>query len=380
VFARTSIPCHVVRILASCLALPVLATSAIAQTTGETSFDRVWSHATLYENSDGGFVQKFALSGRLQAEAAGFDADEGDFDDATWRRFRFGFASVFVNDWGLDVEADLDLNQSRSDWYQGLTDANITWRPDESTELKILKQSAGFTLDGATSSKRLLTLQRNNLTENLWFTEEYFTGATLKSDFNSQWFYQAGVFASDDAEEIGVTDASYFLFASLDYVLDAGPKLDESIIYLDYVYNDKDAKANTPDLSHVVSLSTRWRAGAWNLHTDLALANGYFDQSDLWGLVLMPFYDVSEVVQLLGRYTYLSSDGDNGLMFNRYEDKIAQGEGDEYHEVYAGLNVFFYGHKLKWQTGLQYTSMDDGADDGGEYDGWGITTGLRIYW
>jgi phosphate-selective porin OprO/OprP len=42
--------------------------------------------------------------------------------------------------------------------------------------------------------------------------------------------------------------------------------------------------------------------------------------------------------------------------------------------------VFFYGHKLKWQTGLQYTRMDDEADDGGEYDGWGITTGLRIYW
>ena len=106
---------------------------------------------------------------------------------------------------------------------------NITWQPDESTEVKILKQSAGFTLDGATSSKRLLTLQRNNLTENVWFTEEYFTGVTLKSDFNNQWFYQAGVFASDDAEEIGVTDASYFLFASLDYALDVGPKLDEAI-------------------------------------------------------------------------------------------------------------------------------------------------------
>jgi phosphate-selective porin OprO/OprP len=358
----------------------MLSPAAIAQTVDETSFDRVWSHATLYENRDSGFVQKLALSGRLQAEAAWFDADEGDFDDATWRRFRFGFASEFVNDWRLDVEAELDLNQSRSDWYQGLTDANITWRPDESTEVKILKQSAGFTLDGATSSKKLLTLQRNNLTENLWFTEEYFTGVTLKSDFNSQWFYKVGAFASDDAEEIGVTDASYFLFASLDYALDVGPKLDQAIIYLDYVYNDKDAKANTPDLSHVASLSTRWRAGPWNLHTDLALADGYFDQSDLWGLVLMPFYDVSEVVQLLGRYTYLSSDDDNGLSLNRYEDEIGQGEGDEYHEIYAGLNVFFYGHKLKWQTGLQYTRMDDEADDGGEYDGWGITTGLRIYW
>lgn len=343
-------------------------------------YDDMWRYGTLYEDDSGGWIEKVALSGRLQAEAAWFDADEGDFDDATWRRFRFGFVSQFAHDWRLNVEADLDLNQSRSDWYQGLTDAYIAWRPDPSTELKVLKQSAGFTLDGATSSKKLLTLQRNNLTENLWFTEEYFTGVTLKKDFDEQWFYKVGIFASDDDKEIGVTDAGYFLFVSLDYKLESGPQFDEATIYLDYVYNDKDIKANTPDLSHVVSLSTRWRAGAWNLHTDLALGDGYFDQSDLWGFVLMPLYDVSERVQLVGRYTYLSSDDSNGLVFNRYEDEIAQGEGDDYREIYAGLNIFLYGHKLKWQTGLQYTRMDDKADDGGEYDGWGITTGLRIYW
>jgi phosphate-selective porin OprO/OprP len=42
--------------------------------------------------------------------------------------------------------------------------------------------------------------------------------------------------------------------------------------------------------------------------------------------------------------------------------------------------VYFYGHKFKWQTGLQYASMKDDADDGGEYKGWGLSTGLRFYW
>ena len=377
---KQSIPYSLIVILAPSLALQLYAPSASAQSDDTTLFDRVWRHAVLYENRDNGFLQKLALSGRLQAEAAWFDADEGDFDDTTWRRFRFGFTTEFVGNWRLNVEADLDLNQSRSDWYQGLTDAYIAWRPDASTEFKVLKQSAGFTLDGATSSKKLLTLQRNNLTENLWFTEEYFTGATLKSELNEQWLYQVGVFASDDDKEVGITDASYFLFASLDYTLDVGPKLDAATIYLDYVFNDKDEKANTPDLAHVVSLSSRWRAGQWHLHTDLALGSGYFSQSDLWGLVLMPLYDISERVQAVSRYTFLSSSDDNGLTFNRYEDEIAPGLGDEYHEAYAGLNVFFHGHKLKWQTGLQYTHMGDKADDGGDYDGWGITTGLRIYW
>jgi len=63
---------------------------------------------------------------------------------------------------------------------------------------------------------------------------------------------------------------------------------------------------------------------------------------------------------------------------SRYEDRIAVGRGNEYSELYVGLNVFFDGHELKWQTGLEYASMKDDADDGGEYRGWGLSTGLRL--
>ena len=127
-------------------------------------------------------------------------------------------------------------------------------------------------------------------------------------------------------------------------------------------------------------MSAQWQKGAWSLHTDLAAGDGYFGQSDVWGIVLMPLFDLTRRLQLVGRYTFLDSDDENGLSLNRCEDEIVAGEGDEYHELYGGVNLFFYGHKLKWQTGLQYASMDDSADDGGEYEGWGITTGLRISW
>ena len=71
---------------------------------------------------------------------------------------------------------------------------------------------------------------------------------------------------------------------------------------------------------------------------------------------------------------------DNGIRFARYENALESGRGDEYNEFYFGVNKYFYGHKLKWQTGVQYTTMDDNADDGGDYDGWGVTTGIRISW
>ena len=59
---------------------------------------------------------------------------------------------------------------------------------------------------------------------------------------------------------------------------------------------------------------------------------------------------------------------------------LVDGRGDDYREYFVGFNLFLYGHRFKWQTGLQYTRMKDNANDGGDYDGWGLTSGLRIYW
>jgi hypothetical protein len=42
--------------------------------------------------------------------------------------------------------------------------------------------------------------------------------------------------------------------------------------------------------------------------------------------------------------------------------------------------VWIYGHKLKWQTGLKYAVTADEADDSGAYEGWSISTGLRVSW
>ena len=94
----------------------------------------------------------------------------------------------------------------------------------------------------------------------------------------------------------------------------------------------------------------------------------------------MPFYNVSPHWQLVLRYTWLRSDEDGGVRFGRYERELVDVRGDRYREVFAGLNWYLYGHKLKWQTGLQKTRMDDATDSGGDYDGWGFTTGLRLSW
>ena len=355
---------------------------ALAAENQDTStYDKIWSYATLYENKENRFIQKFALSGRIQPESAWFEADQGDFaDEFLWRRFRFGFKSNLFQKWILHIEGDFDLEASFGDMYERLTDAYIGWSPRGNLDLKFLKQSAGFTLDGATSSKSLLTMQRNDLTNNLWFTLEYFTGILAKGKIEDKWSYKAGIFSSEDHNEISRLDASYFTLLSLDYHITQSSKFDKGSIRVDYVYNEEDPFSGTRDFSQVLSLVTKWRAGPWNLWTDLSGGKGYGEQSDVWGLVLMPFYDISPRYQLVLRYTYVTSADENGVRLPRYESRIVDGRGKQYNEIYLGFNVFFYGHKFKWQTGVDYAVMEDSAADGGEYRGYGLNTGLRFYW
>lgn len=366
------------------LVLPVLAMLALfglpAQGDETSSgFDRTWRHATLYQDETNPVIQKFALSGRLQLDGVNFDADQGTHEDVRWRRFRFGFTSAVARDFVVRIEADLDLNEKSQ--YQRLTDSYISWSPTGNWKLTALKHSAGFTLDGATSSTRLLTPQRNNLTNNIWFDVEYFTGLSIQGETGNAWLYRAGVYGSDGDKQLSDFNSGEFGLFSLGHSWAEALDYITALLRLDYVYNDEHPDAATQDLEQVASLVSEWEQGRWGLRTDLSGALGYGDQSDLWGLVLMPYYSVGEKIQLVFRYTYLSSDDHNGLRLARYERDISSGRGDEYSEYYAGVNVFFYQHKLKWQTGLALANMDDAADDGGAYDdGWGLTTALRIYW
>ncbi|MDA9981607.1 hypothetical protein N9H39_02490, partial [Gammaproteobacteria bacterium] len=121
-------------------------------------------------------------------------------------------------------------------------------------------------------------------------------------------------------------------------------------------------------------------AGPWGLWTDLSGGRGYAGQSDVWGLVLMPFYDFNPRLQAVLRYTFVTSGDENGVRLPRYAGEIVDGRGNDYNEIYLGFNVYFYNHKFKWQTGLEYAVMKDAASDVGEYRGYGLNTGLRFYW
>lgn len=356
-------------------------TTAVAQ--DADAFEKIWSYATLYKNEENPVIQKFAISGRFHADYNNLSSNQGDYEDFEVRRFRLGFKSQLFDDFTLHVEADLDADEFDldfdSDSYKGLTDAYLAWSPNKQLKVKAGKQSAGFTLDGKTSSKKILTLERSNIANNLWFTKEYFTGLSAAVN-NGKWSYFAGAFSSATPKEFSEFDAGNFgvLSAAYDLTDQTGGK--ESLLTLDYVYNDPHENNGTRPFEQVVSLNHRYENDTWGLRSEVSAGQGYDDQSDIWGLSVMPFYNISDNLQLVTRYTRVASSGDNGVRLNRYENKIESGRGDSYHEGYLGLNWYIYDHKLKIQSGVTYANMGDKANDGGAYDGWGLNLGLRMYW
>ncbi|MEX0326833.1 MAG: porin [Puniceicoccaceae bacterium] len=346
----------------------------------EDSFDSIWGSAKLIDSKENAFIQKLAFTGRLQYDYAYVKEDDaGSWDDTAWRRARAGFKGTVFQKFTAHVELNLDP-ENTDPVYDGITDAYIGWKTGNDLSIKLGKQSAGFTLDGSTSSKRLITTERSSLSNNFWFTREYFAGATV-SGSSEEWSYKLGLFSNDRSDEFeNLGEEGFFLLLSAGKDFGGSLNVDQASLRVDFVYNDEsDGRLGTNALETILSINGQYDNGPWHLWGDVTIADSFAGDSQ-WGLQIMPFFDLSETFQVVASYNYLSSSEDNGLRLNRYERRFIGGRGDRLQDLYIGLNTYFYSHKLKWQNGFTFTDMKDSADDGGEFSGWGFTSAIRLYW
>jgi phosphate-selective porin OprO/OprP len=358
---------------------------AVAQppTGGDTRsiYDKVWQQfTTIYDDASNPVVQRVLFTGRFQHEFAVIGADQGDHDEWNTRRLRLGPRVTLLRNFTLHVEAELNP-QEMDPLYMRLTDAYLQWTPGARLVLTAGKHSIPYTMDGATSSKDLITIDRSNLTNNIWFTQEYLPGVSVAGRI-SPWVYRLGVYSSGTAnKEFGEFDGGAATLAVAGY--DFGKRLGvkEALLAANYVHQNENVNNTfTRQLENILSVNFRLETDRWGVRSDLSTATGYLRQSDLWGVMATPFVNLTGKLQLVGRYTFLSSDDPNGVQLGTYENRVVGGRGDEYNELYAGANYYFYGHRLKLQSGVQFADMNDRAGDGGEYSGVSWTTGIRIGW
>jgi phosphate-selective porin OprO/OprP len=375
----------VMRTLAAILVIllaPIGAAAQSASAQTETStFDRIWQEfTTWYDDENGPVVQRVLFTGRFHQDFNTIDADQGDHDEWNTRRLRVGPRVTLFRDYTLHVEAELNP-QEMDPLYTRLTDAYVQWSRSPRVVVTAGKHGMPFTMDGSTSSKELLTIDRSNLTNNMWFPQEYLPGLSVSGRI-APWTYRAGIYSAGEAnKEFGRFDGGLTTLAVVGYDF-AGPLgVNQAMLSGHYVYQHEDTDNTfTRQLEHVMSLNFRLETDRWGLRTDVATADGYLQQNDLVGVMLMPYYNATSKLQVIGRYTLVDSDGPNGVRLATYESSVVGARGDRYDELYVGANYFIFGHRLKLQTGLQFADMDDRATDGGTYSGVSWTTGLRVGW
>lgn len=354
--------------------------AATARQGPESVYDRIWKFAEWYRNDKNPTVQRVLFTGRFHQDFATVDADQGDTREANLRRLRLGPRITLFKT--FLVHAEVELNpQERNPTYVRLTDAYVQWTKNPQVVLTVGKQGVPFTLDGANSSRELLTIDRSPIGNNIWFPQEYLPGVSL-SGRRGTWNYRGAVYSPGKANrEFGEFSGSAATLGLVGYDLSKRLGVKEALVTANYVYQRPDRDNTfTRQLEHIGSINFRFEAGRWGLRTDLAVADGYLSQSDLTSVSAMPFFNVTAKLQAVGRYTYMTSADPNDIRLATYESRVVSGRGDEYQELYLGANYFFYGHRLKLQSGVQIGAMTDRAADGGKYSGVSWTTGLRVGW
>jgi phosphate-selective porin OprO/OprP len=371
-------------VAAALLVLTSLPSSAQGSTEQKqpSTYDRIWTRLTnWYDDKENPVVQRVLFTGRFHHDLAMVEADQGDWRESNIRRVRFGTRVTMFRDFLAHAEVEVNP-QEREPFYLRMTDAYLAWQKHPKSVVMVGKQSIPFTQEGATSSRELVTIDRSNLANNIWFTQEYMPGVSLSGRI-APWNYRAGVYSSGSMNrEFGRFDGSVFTMAVLGYDFAKQLGVREAVLTGNYLYQRPDAlNTFTKRFEHIGSLNFRLEQPRWGFRTDLSKTTGYLGQRNVLGVMAMPYVNATSKLQFVGRYTFLKSDGNNGLSLATYENRVVtRGNGDRYSEGYIGANYLLHGHRLKLQTGVQFADMRDRANDGGAYSGTAWTTGLRVGW
>lgn len=374
-----------------CLSVPVLAHASTQEEQSPAVFASIWNLPKLYENKDNPYMQSFALVGRYHGQY--WIADSEDNYDNGWenRRMYLGFnARVFKQ---FTLEAQISMNDDFDPVYRALYDAYIKWESaDSDFDISVGRLDYLFTgMERSTSSKRIKTMERSLIVNQIMPGEVI--GIHAKGKVGGLT-YQGGVFSGSIEDEFTSFEGGFG--AILDFAYDVPLFYDKGTLHLDYLYNngDEDNSAFKP-YENTVSLWHVGQKGPLEIGIDLTAAGGVEEQSDVYGLTLLPSYDLvrnlflgGDKLQLALRYHYASSSDDYGLKFNkRYEQTVASGKGDSYNSYYLGLNYYIYQQKFKLMTGIEYFDMSGVAEEDEEdtivgdrsIDGWNFISGVRLY-
>jgi phosphate-selective porin OprO and OprP len=352
--------------------------SVVKETSSASIFDTVWALPVLYSDKTNPVVQRLALIGRYHGQYYKVDADEfGSDKDWDHRRTRVGIKAELFRIITFEGQMNIDMDNNRSGFFDSVEDLYIDVKPSDAFGLSIGKHKPYLTHEWNTSSNRIKTIERSLLVNQIIPDKVYGVTAFGKGGDVS---WRVGAFSATYTErwELPEFDGGYLINASLGY--DAGKK---GQLRLEYLYNDGDRRnfVATKPYEHSFSLNYNGTHGSLGLAADLIYAVGSGEVSDVWGIVVLPYYKITDKLEGVFRYTYAGSDARNGIrLASRYErrvDNLTVDRGDKHHSFYLGANYYIYGDRLKLMSGVEYSTAD--LQDGNDWDSWTWFGGVRLH-
>ena len=370
--------------LASVTAIAALAAGAFASDHGKAIVDDkmpledpwticdIFDYSTLYE-SDAGFIREVSLTGRYHGQwisaSQDDDGDRDGFHQFQSRRSRIGFEIGILENITFATEFNVtDSSGSNRNWQTGPVfndiDTMLIEIEGDGWDLWIGKDKFKITREESTSSKRIKTIERSQIVNEVipgkpWgFNFGFATGEV-------EHVIGLALTGSDEDDNRGsglglpTTEGSNAQFL---YRLET-PVNDVTTFYLDYLFTDMgyDSEVDiASSYNHVLALGTTNALNdRLNLTTDLIFGldrdgtGDIPDGEDTWGLVIMPTYAITEKLEFVAKYAYM----DSGRT-QRPQRYTVREELENCHTLYAGLNYYICGDKLKLMAGYEYMTAD----------------------
>ncbi len=342
----------------------------IAETKEESPFDKIWSLFSLYKNDSNPILQELNFSGRYQGQYYSIDGDKSSDDDWDHRRFRLGVkAKMLDKKLSLNAEIFSELNPG-GEFYAGFKNLNLSYKFSDEFNVKVGKLEPEFTYDYSMSDTLHIFFERNALVNQ--FKNDYTSGISVFGK-SGKWSYELAATSNTPDKEFGEFNGGWSTTGFISYDLKDALSVDKAVWRMDFMHSEHDANDTLmTGFDNGLATSLDLKTGPYGLVSEVIAG---FGNSNNVGLILTPTYDITKKLQFVGRYTLALSDEDKGQNpQKRYESFIGAPKGDVYNSVYAGLNYYLYGHKLKLMTGVEYATMSGGDSS------WTYLAGIRAFW
>lgn len=354
------------------------------------AFEKFWEHTHLYKDDLNPILQEFKLRGRYQGQYWNVDNATGDQSNWEDRRSRFGFdAKLFEKK--IEIRADFQSNDQFTDFYDGLMDAYLRWKPNASISI-----TAGKTkplighADWLESTNSQATFERSQIFNQLGVNRA--TGLTAEGT-RDLLSWCAGIYSNDTPSttagtgsfgegEFGDFNGGVSTSIGAGYDFKHLLNLEKADFRLDWLHSEREPGDSVlGKYDDIASATFSIKEGYAALVIEgFAASGGSLKQSDSVGFYIQPTYDIlAKKVQLVGRYSYATSESPQGISGqSRYERKVAdaQGLGDTYHSIYGGAQYFIHGDKLKLMAGGEWSRLQNGDTD--SYNGFTWLSGIRL--